>query len=141
MDYINSLVDYLKSIFSNYVFNFNRDSRDIDDSISTIENVKILDTKIGNIDEVLNILNEISPKIMTNIKKNHKFNKKLLLNPSEINYIIKWIELYQKEKPEPLLETYTVDDVIFNTHISFLYNKMILIKQRYDIIEEYSNKT
>ena len=63
----------------------------------------------------------------------------MLLNTSEINYILKWIENYQKERQEPLLENYTVEDVIFNTNLTFIYNKMVLIKQRYEIIEEYSN--
>lgn len=136
MDYINSLVDYLKSIFNQYVFNFNKN---VDDSINTIESVKIIDEKIGNLDEILDILNDIKPKVMSSLKKKHKFSNKLLLNKGEINFVIKKLEEYQKEREDPLLETYTIDDVILNTNISFVSNKMILIKQRYEIIEEYSN--
>ena len=136
MDYINSLVDYLKSIFNQYVFNFNKN---VDDSINTIESVKIIDEKIGNLDEILDILNDIKPKVMPSLKKKHKFSNKLLLNKGEINFVIKKLEEYQKEREDPLLETYTIDDVILNTNISFVSNKMILVKQRYEIIEEYSN--
>ena len=137
MDYINSFVDYLKSIFSHYFYNRNSD---IDDCINTLESVKIIDKKIGDIDEVINILNEIAPKIFSHMKKKkYKFNRNLLLNTTEINYILKWIENYQKERKEPVLENYTVEDVIFNTNLTFIYNKMVLIKQRYEIIEEYSN--
>ena len=134
MDYINSLMDYLKSIFNQYVFNLNKN---VDDSITTIQSVKEIDEKIGNLNEIIDILNEIKPKVMIN--KKHRFSKKILLNKGEIDFVIKKLEQYQKERSEPLLENYTVDDVILNTNISFVYNKMILIKQRYEIIEEYSN--
>jgi hypothetical protein len=137
MEYINSVMEYFKTLFSQYVYNLNRSNTDIEASINTIESVKIIDEKIGNISDIINLLNEMAPKIMINIKKKHKFSNKILLNPSEINYVIKWIDRYQKSKPEPLLQNLTVDDVILNTNITFLYNKMILIQQRYEIIDQY----
>lgn len=139
MEYINSVMEYFKTLFSQYVYNLNRRNTDIEASINTIESVKIIDEKIGNISEIINLLNEMAPKFIknSNSNKKHKFTNKILLNPSEINYVIKWIDRYQKSKPEPLLQNLTVDDVILNTNITFLYNKMILIQQRYEIIDQY----
>jgi hypothetical protein len=142
MDYVSSIVDYLKYIFTHYVYNINQYSSDrseIETSITVIQNVKIIDEKIGNVKEIIHLLNELSPKFLNNLKKNHKFTEKLLWNKVEIHYIIKWIEIWRSENPTSC-HNYTVDDVIINTNMIFLYNKMLLIKERNEIVTEYSEK-
>ena len=144
MDYVSSIVDYLKYLFSHYVYNINQSSSDrseIEESITAIQNVKIIDEKIGNVKEIINLLNELSNIFLHNLKKNHKFTEKLLWNKAEINYIIKWIEIWRSENiPSATCNNYTVDDVIINTNMNFLYNKILLIQERNEIVTEYSEK-
>ena len=56
-------MDYLKGLFNQYIYNSNR-SDELQESIDTLEKVKVIDEKIGNIKDVMNSINELIPAFL-----------------------------------------------------------------------------
>ena len=134
-------MDYLKGLFNQYIYNSNR-SDELQESIDTLEKVKVIDEKIGNIKDVMNSINELIPVFLKHKLKNKKkivFNEKMLLNKEEINYVLHYIEKWNKEN-QLSVSKFSVEDVITNTNMNYIFQKMILIKERFEIIEEYANR-
>lgn len=133
MDYINTFLDYLKTLFNNYVYS-RQNHEDLNLSIEIVDEIKIIDEKIGNINDTISILNELKPMFLPNLKKKYKFSEKILFNINEIIYVIKNIENWKSENSNNNVNLLSVNDVIVNTNMDFLYKKMLLIKERYEIL-------
>lgn len=134
-------MDYLKGLFNQYIYSTNR-SDEVQESIDTLKKVKIVDEKIGNVKELINLLNELIPvffKKTSESKKKMIFTEKMLTNKEEIGFILHHIEKWNK-KHHISSNSFSVEDVITNTNMNYVYQKMLLVKERFEIIEEYSNK-
>ena len=148
MEYFNDFIDYIKSMLNIYIFT-KQEENECTIPTKTTELVQEeprqtdeIDKKIGNLNDIINILNELKPiflKNLTNSKKKHKFTIKLIDNINEINYVLKYLEKWRSENDISNVRNISVQNIITNTNMDFLYKKMLLIKERYEILNNKTN--